>query len=262
MGAGREVEYAEMQVVRTEAAEHAASKRAAYIACIQAITMRCITLLLCFLPYLATAQAPAPRTIELAVSDTLFLEPSSITYSVTAGGSMNFMGMELPYGRGQDTSNTVPLDPVLAELKAEKFNAQWAGPRGYELNAAKPQTPELLVQLRTTAELDRLMALLRKTPGISGSLKNMKYASAEPQYPAFYEELVVKARREATAVAAASGLRLGKVMGVSEVPTSLNDPYSQMMQKMMKQMPFDMFKSDEDVRKADVRTLLIRFEVE
>lgn len=206
----------------------------------------------------AAASAQAPRYIEIAVSDTLYLQPTSITYKVQAGEDHSFMGMQMP-SFGNDSASTVPLDDVLEKLKAAKFQAQRVQNANYELKGKPADALEITVKDR--AELERLLQMLRPIPGISGSISSVQHAAPAPAQGTFYTDLLAKARREAGAIAAASGLKLGPVISVGERPTAA-DSYLDMMRQIMKSYTFKTMVGDvsDEMVEPYVRTLLIRFE--
>lgn len=198
----------------------------------------------------------SPRFIELAVSDTLFLEPASITYQIQAGEDNSFMGMKMPFRSDGDSIPAASLDMTMAKLKAAKFNVERAVEKSYTLNKETRQARQLEVKLNSRAELDRLLGMLRSIEGISGSVKEVTHAS--PDQTKLYADLLDKARREAQAIAAASDLKLGPVLSVSEQRT---EGYGDLMKQMMKAPPFsNMLGKRDGVSEEYVRTVLVRFE--
>lgn len=205
--------------------------------------------------------------IEVMVTDTLVLEPTSIVYRVSSGTSSTFMGIRMPY---DDTESAVPkqdLNTVLLLLKKNKFNVEEEAPTDYTIGntgmgtkASKP-TASLLVTMHSEAELRRCVELLSGLEGISGSVATVRHASVESQLPAFHKAVLAQARTEAQAIAKASDLELGRVISVQERPSGGTDNYMDMMRDMMKR-GVEAFNASEAIRKLVVKTMVVRFEAQ
>ncbi len=208
------------------------------------------------------ASAQTPRTITLAVSDTIVLQPVRIIYLIEAGSQQKFMGMKFPSDDETDPARAISLDDLHSRLKKEKFNVTWSEGNGYDLSKEASIYRALEVGLTERGELERLVQILRPLEGISGSIKKIDHEPFANHQRTFYVDLVRKAREEASAIADATGLKLGEIISVTEAP-STGDTYMQMMGEMMKNPAFkSMMGGQEEVTKSYVRQLLVQFAVE
>ncbi|HEX2618212.1 MAG TPA: hypothetical protein VHL57_11765, partial [Flavobacteriales bacterium] len=142
-------------------------------------TLRSFSLVL--LSLIATSVlAQSPRYIELAVSDTILLAPTAITYEVSTGDGEGFRHMRMPsFDEEADTVPTVSLDDTMAKLKAAKFNATWQEEDGYKLEKDERGERKIQIVVTDRKEMDRLLALLRPIQGISGSIQAVEHESPE-----------------------------------------------------------------------------------
>lgn len=223
-------------------------------------TLAIIAALLC--TTLLHAQSPF---IEVNITDTLVLEPTSIVYRVSSGSSSTFMGMRMPYDDTESAAPQQDLNTVLLLLKKNKFNVEEEAPTDYTIGntgmgtkAGKPAA-SLLVTVHSEAELRRCVELLSGLEGISGSVATVRHASMESQLPAFHKAVLAQARTEAQAIAKASDLELGRVISVQERPSGGTDNYMDMMRDMMKR-GVEAFNPSEAIRKLVVKTMVVRFE--
>jgi hypothetical protein len=207
-------------------------------------------------------QAQTQRTITLAVSDTIVLQPTKIYYQIELGDQQMFMGVKIPSGDQDDNVQPVSLEDIRTRLQKEKFNLTMATSDGYELNKSTSSYKALVVELDSEKELQRLLTALRSTNGISGTVKRVEHEPFTKYQQAFFAELLAKGRQEATVIAQAAGLKLGAVLTITEVPAT-SDGYMRMMEQMMKNPAFRSILSQETgLADHRVRTLMIQFEAQ
>ncbi|MCB9182711.1 MAG: hypothetical protein H6591_02240 [Flavobacteriales bacterium] len=213
---------------------------------------------------LVKAQAPF---IEIAVTDTIYLEATSIVYRIDSGKEVSFMGVKLPVDT-EDENHPPSMDLEMVQVllqkndfrAVQKASGEELTPNSWLPLAGKKQAGEaLLVTLHSREELARLQKLLKGIEGYQGSVHEVFYAQPDPQYPSFHARVIGRARAEAEAIAKASDLQLGNIIAISERPSIAGDSYTELMQQMFKK-GFDMFNQTKELRKTLVRTMLIRFE--
>ncbi|HRH38286.1 MAG TPA: hypothetical protein PK760_08070 [Flavobacteriales bacterium] len=204
--------------------------------------------------------------IEVVVTDTMVLNFTSFTYRIQSGKSTSFMGMRLP---GTDDTEAkepkVDLDIIRLLLDRNDFDvaydtlpldgttSSWPG-----LGTDEPKE-SIVVQVRNHAQMMKLRELLSDMKGFTGTAENVKYESQNKYLPSFHQSVIINARLDAEAIAAAGQLTLGKVIAVTERTTTegMSD-YMQLMERMMKK-GFDMSSSSDVLRKEVVRTMVVRF---
>ena len=206
-------------------------------------------------------QAQSPRTITLSVTDTIYLKPIRIVYVIEEGDQQKFMGMKIPVTDEEPTS-TASLDDLLARLQKEKFTVSRSTAEGYEVNKITSTQKTLKVELKDEKELGRLVEILRTVEGVSGSIQNIDHEPITMYQQQFYTSLMNKGRAEAMILAEASGLKLGDIISISEVPNTM-DGYMQMMGQMMKNPIFrSAWGGEDELNAKHVRTLMVQFSVQ
>lgn len=183
--------------------------------------------------------AQATSFIEITVEDTMKLKAINIKYLIS----------ESPYSTNytydaNDTKkeeNKRAPQSVLGDiekiLKTNKYNySKYTETKNYKISSSedygydygltKNGNPGWLVEVKTTQELEDLYNLLKDQKGITGKIIDVQMESKDTYLELSMTRLYNKAKKEAELLASLTGLKLGKVISVSELTS--NNSYSMM----------------------------------
>lgn len=221
------------------------------------------TLLLIALCSSMAAWAQA-RHIEVCVTDTLHLAPKSIVYRISHGPeNTRFMGMPVPWDdedAAEANAKPTDLDVVYLLIKKNKFAVEWEEPTDFRIGQRKGTAKALLVTVDSELHLRRLMALLENTEGIHGSVREVTHHPPGIRPDGFHQRVMERARADAQAIAQHSGVKLGAVLSVTEVPPASSNDYMDWMNVIMRMAMKEQDPGVTELRKEVSRTLLVRFE--
>jgi hypothetical protein len=174
--------------------------------------------------------------IEVTVDDTIKLKAIKISYLIS----------ENPYSFNEsyETNDTkreenkrAPESPLaLAEkkLKANKYTySAYNESKNYRINNTESYDYDLLknkngwlVELNGVKELEAFYNLFQNEKGIEGKIVDVVFESKDQYAEILLKRLYTKAQKEAEVLAGLAGLKIGKIMSVSEA--SSNTSYSMM----------------------------------
>jgi hypothetical protein len=207
-----------------------------------------------------------PGHIEVSVTDTMHLAPTSIVFRIAAGKPADrFWDMAKYLDEDEmPTPATKPadLDVVFLLLKKNKFHVEWEEPRDYRIGTQSPPARALLVNVDSELHARRLIALLQNTEGIHGGVHEVRHESGVDRLDAFHKRLIQRARAEAEALAKQSGIALGPIRTVSEVPPAASNDYMDWMNTIMRMAAKEQEHGSADLHKTVTRTLQVRFATE
>lgn len=203
--------------------------------------------------------AQESRFIELTVSDTVVLKSIGYTYQIDIGQQFEFMGLKIPQDNNDQDKPTTSITEVTDLLKKGNFPYSLSSEKNYSLSGSSTQ-PSILIDVTTENELKSLTDLLKQQPGISGKIKEVKYESMSKYHDQIYNNLYVKALRQATLLANISGNSIGALLSISEAKSSTND-YLDMYNQILKIMPVKMQVETNVFEKSEEIKMVFKFEL-
>jgi hypothetical protein len=203
--------------------------------------------------------AQESRFIELTVSDTVVLKSIGYTYQIDIGQQFEFMGLKIPQDNNDQDKPTTSITEDTDLLKKGNFPYSLSSEKNYSLSGSSTQ-PSILIDVTTENELKSLTDLLKQQPGISGKIKEVKYESMSKYHDQIYNNLYVKALRQATLLANISGNSIGALLSISEAKSSTND-YLDMYNQILKIMPVKMQVETNVFEKSEEIKMVFKFEL-
>jgi hypothetical protein len=154
------------------------------------------------------------------------------------------------------------IEDVISRLATGGFTYRMGQDATYGLQKA---VPTILVELQNVEELLKLTSALEGAEGISGEVIETKYESIAAQQDKVYENLFKKAQSSAGRLAKVSGSNLGSLISVTDiipVYTTESANYVDMMNQMLKMMPFQLVADCTDITvKREVVRMVFKFEI-
>jgi hypothetical protein len=189
--------------------------------------MKKLWLLFCItLVSVCTTLGQASNFIEIIVDDTVKLQPVKIKYLISE--NTNYLNnIYETNDTKREENKRAPESPLaLAEkkLKTNKYvYSAYSDSKTYRINNTetydydylKPKSG-WLVELKGVKELDHFYQLFQNDQGIEGKIVDLEFESKDIYAEMLLKRMYVKAVKEAEVLAALTGLKLGKIISVSE----------------------------------------------
>jgi hypothetical protein len=170
--------------------------------------------------------------VEITVTDTVNLNPVNIKYLITDGGTDYSYEYDDKKKEENKYADQTALTEIEKILKNNKYSfTQHAETKTYKIGESysydlynKKTGSGLLIELKSVKELENLYALLKDQKGINGKILDVSFESSDNYIDPLFKRLFAKAQKEAQVLGTLTGLKIGKVIHVSEI--SSNETYS------------------------------------
>jgi hypothetical protein len=177
-----------------------------------------------------TTPAQNSNFIEITVEDTVNLKPTKIKYLITDSGTeYTYDDQKKEENKHADQTKLTQIEKILNNNKfsftkyAETKNYKIGDTYSYDLYNLKGGAG-LLVELNSIKELENFYVLLKDQKGINGKILDVDFESKDNYIEPLFKRLFAKAQKEVQALGALTGLKIGKVLSISE--TGSDDTYS------------------------------------
>jgi hypothetical protein len=216
---------------------------------------------LLFVPVLTCFfSAPAQeRFIDIPVSDTVVLKTTGITYVISSGDQIEFMGMRIPQGNMQETSGQYSVSEITALLEKDKYRYTLSTDHTFTISASETK-PQIIVTLRNEQELQKLVRMLRSQRGISGRISELTHEPITRHHESLYKRAYARAHLQASLIAAAAGGTVGKVISVTQ-PSGGGSDAMDMYKQILKNASMAASDDASVSGKKEVVQLVFRFEL-
>lgn len=211
--------------------------------------MKKLILLLFALIRIAPAQAQETAYLEVSVSETFEVQPSSFEYhiSVTLEPEEEEYDLDRDYS-AQRKAFQSRIKENEAQLKQflESNNIKYIQHReeGFAINPQGALPVTYRIKVNNKAELDKLVTLLRQLSYIHGQVKNKDYPDFDGKEIEIFEKLYNKAKLKAEKMATLMNCSLGKVLSVENVDPGNRGYFEIINQDMYEQIPLDESRTD------------------
>lgn len=165
----------------------------------------------------AFAQA---KFIEVEVRDTVVLKPSNFRCVITVTGDPEDDELTTYYNKPFDKKEDLKLikknlEKVERELKLRAYSYN---PDEISINEqiSEPSNGSITVNLVTSKQFDGLKGMLERFGFASMQLKNIQFLDGDKAETRLLKKIIDKAKVKADVIAAYSGLKLGRIMEVTE----------------------------------------------
>jgi Protein of unknown function (DUF541) len=168
----------------------------------------------------ASAGFAQERFIEVAVTDTIVMKPTSFKYAVSVGND------EVTAVIGVDTEDEYDYKAAMEMNKQKEAGLKdFLVKKGYKIDANDDSNPYanifapgdgLVVTLKNKAEADKLVAEVEKLGYAQARPAGAEYGDESKYDNPLLKKLLDKARKKAEFIAATSGTKLGRIISVKE----------------------------------------------
>lgn len=182
-----------------------------------------IALLLILFAVIANTYSQTSNFVEITVQDTVNLKPVKIEYLITEGSTDYTYDYENNKKEENKYANNGKLASVEKILNSNKFSfSQYSGSKNYKIgdlynyDLYGKSGSGLLVQLNSVKELENLYNLLKDQKGINGKILDISFESSDNYIETLFKRMHAKALKEAQLLGTLTGVKIGKVISVTE----------------------------------------------
>ena len=207
------------------------------------------------------------RFIEVSVSDSVLLKPKRITFGIRLTEALpdGYSDiLKLSHDAGQDeykADQIAEKQKTLNKFLATNKIAYYEKPAdNLSLDAFKSQLATYYVDVKSVAEGQELLRKLTSFDGIKSGVMEITYDKQEATERALLQRIITKAKKDADLLAALSGVKLGAILEIKEVP----DPgyYSSLpLNNWHDNYELMMYMKSPEFRTPYTRTFIFRFQI-
>lgn len=223
-----------------------------------------IILTLLFIPSLCFAQGEG--YIEVQVEDFVTVKPSKITYElvikqpkIKPPKNFDYHNKRFDYDKEAKKYFQAKQTALKSTLKSQGFKLLDHNDLDYSTNQSHSfHNHRYVVQMKNQQELNKLVALLKKTNFVRGNINRVHYKKTPQLEEALMGKLMKKATQKAQRIAKLAKQQLGKVLWVSE--TKQKDDKEYRYRYVSREAIYrDIESSRKNVNGKFVKTIVVRF---
>lgn len=163
--------------------------------------------------------------IEITVEDTVRLKPVKIKYLITDSGTdytNDYSDYKKEENKHAPQTNIPAAEKV---LNSNKYSfTKYSETKTFRIDSYNYDTYKkktdigygLLVEVNSVRDLENLYNLMKDQKGINGKILDVTFESKDTYIDPLFKSLFAKAQNEALMLASLTGLKIGKVISVTE----------------------------------------------